>query len=214
MCLEAYLQGQDLRELVVSADTIIPTDTTENVESRRKWKITYAKALFALRTSIDKEYIDHVREVSSSKHVWETLERLFIKQNATRLHLLENELAMLTQGGMSVFEYFLKTKFIYVEISELDPNEKISEAHMRRFLIRGLKEYMPSVISIQGWPNQPSVEVLENLLSNQEALAKQMARKSEPDAILFSKEKFNKKNTSTKNKNHENGSSSKRTTEC
>ncbi|KAL0453679.1 UNVERIFIED_CONTAM: Retrovirus-related Pol polyprotein from transposon RE1 [Sesamum latifolium] len=107
---------------------------------------------------------------------------------------------------MSIFEYFLKVKNICAEISELDPHEKISEARMRRFLIRGLKkEYTPFVVSVQGWPNQPSVEELENLLSNQEALAKQMARSSEPNGVLFSKGKFNRKNVSTRNKSNENG---------
>ncbi|KAL0404476.1 UNVERIFIED_CONTAM: hypothetical protein Sradi_2088400 [Sesamum radiatum] len=195
MCMEAYLQGEDLWELVAGADAEIPADTTENAESRRKWKIKCGKALFALRTSIGKEHIDHVRDVSSPKQVWETLERLFTKKNAARLQLLKNELAMLTQGGMSVSEYFSKVKNVCPEISELDPHEKISEARMRRFLICGLKkEYTPFVISVQGWSNQPSVEELENLLSNKEALAKQMARSSELDSVLFSKGKFNRKN--------------------
>ncbi|KAL0453678.1 UNVERIFIED_CONTAM: hypothetical protein Slati_1345900 [Sesamum latifolium] len=61
MCMEVYLQGQDLWELVAGGNAEIPADTTENVESRWKWKIKCGKALFALRTSIGKEYIDHVR---------------------------------------------------------------------------------------------------------------------------------------------------------
>lgn len=97
---------------------------------------------------------------------------------------MENELAMLTQGGMSISEYFLRVKSICAEISELDPDEEIGEARMRRFLIRGLKkEYNPFVTSIQGWSKQPSVEELENLLSNQEALAKQMAFSSQRTRI-------------------------------
>ncbi|KAL0340496.1 UNVERIFIED_CONTAM: hypothetical protein Sradi_4566400 [Sesamum radiatum] len=83
---------------------------------------------------------------------------------------------------------------ICAEISELDPAEKISEARLRRFLIRGLqKEYNPYVTSVQGWEKQPSVEELENLLSNQEALAKQMAKNFnfEQDAVLFSRGKLN-----------------------
>lgn len=173
MCMEAYLQGQDLQELVAGSDSEIPVDNPENVEPRRNWKIKYGKALFALRTSISKELIDHVRNVGSPKQIWETLERLFSKKNTTRLQFLENELAMTVQGDMSIPEYFLQVKSICAEISELDANEKINEARVRRFLIRGLKkEYAPFVTSIQGWANQPSIEELENLLSNQEALAK------------------------------------------
>ncbi|KAK9120307.1 hypothetical protein Syun_017924 [Stephania yunnanensis] len=59
MCMEAYLQGQDLWDLVSGADIEIPADTLENSEPRRKWKIKCGKALFALRTSISKEFIDH-----------------------------------------------------------------------------------------------------------------------------------------------------------
>nr|XP_009783311.1 PREDICTED: uncharacterized protein LOC104231940 [Nicotiana sylvestris] len=64
MCMEAYLLGQDLWDLIVGAEADIPANTPENAEPRRKWKIK----------------------------------------------------------------------------CELDPDEKIGEARMRRFLIRGLKE--------------------------------------------------------------------------
>ena len=139
--------------------------------------------------------------MSSPKEVWQTLESVCTKKNTARLQLLENELAMLTQGGMSVSEYFLRIKSCCAEISEIDTNEKISEARLRRYLIRGLrKEYGPFVTSIQGWSNQPSVEQLENLLCNQEALAKQMAKNLDSDAVLFSKGKSNKKNAWTSNK--------------
>ncbi|OIS98413.1 hypothetical protein A4A49_60956 [Nicotiana attenuata] len=77
MCMEAYLQGEDLWDLIVGAEADIAANTLENAEPRWKWKIKCGKALFALRTSIGKEFIDHVRDVSSPKEVWETLERLF-----------------------------------------------------------------------------------------------------------------------------------------
>ncbi|KAK3025135.1 hypothetical protein RJ639_043917 [Escallonia herrerae] len=199
MCMEAYLQGQDLWDLVSGADSVVPDDIPENVEAQRKWKIKCGKALFALRTSISREYIDHVRDVDSPREVWGTLERLFTKKNTARLQLLENDLATLTQGGMSISEYFLKVKNICSVISQLDMDEPISEARLRRYLIRGLrKEYMPFVTSVQGWAVQPSVEELENLLSNQEALAKQISRKSisEADDVLFSKWKLKEKENS------------------
>lgn len=70
---------------------------------------------------------------------------MFSQKNTARLQLLENELAMLTQGGISISEYFVRVNNICAEISELDPDEKIGEAKTQRFLIRGLKkEYNPS----------------------------------------------------------------------
>lgn len=200
ICMEAFLQGQALWELV-GADAEIPADTPENAESRRRWKIKCGKALFSLRTSISKEFIDHVHD-SSLKEVWEMLESLFTKKNAARLQLLDNELAILKQGSMSFSRYFLRIKSICSEISEIDADEKISEARLRRYLVCGLKEYGPFVTSIQGWSTQPSIQELENFLSNQEALAKQMAKSFESDAVLFSKGKP-KKDKSCGNKNKE-----------
>ena len=66
------------------------------------------------------------------------------------------------------------------EISELDAKEPVSDVRLRRYLIRGLrKEFMPFVSSIQGWANQPMVIELENLLSNEGALVKQMTSGNE-----------------------------------
>ncbi|KAI9082780.1 hypothetical protein K1719_035237 [Acacia pycnantha] len=61
-------ENQNLWELIAGVDTII-VDVHENVKSRRRWKIKCGKALFALRTSISKGFIDHVRDVSSPKQV-------------------------------------------------------------------------------------------------------------------------------------------------
>ena len=61
LCMEAYLEGQDLWDLIEGDDIEIPADTPPNAELRRQWKIKCGKALFSLRTLISKEYIDHVR---------------------------------------------------------------------------------------------------------------------------------------------------------
>lgn len=44
-----------------------PIDTHDNAESRRKLKIKCGKSLFAFRTSIIKNLIDHVRDIISQK---------------------------------------------------------------------------------------------------------------------------------------------------
>ncbi|KAJ4828077.1 hypothetical protein Tsubulata_049920 [Turnera subulata] len=102
---------------------------------------------------------------------------MYTQKNIATLQLLKNELAMLTQGGMSISKYFLRVNNLCKEISELDPDQKISEASQRRFLIRGLKKkYTSFVTSIQGWASQTTIEELESLLANQEALAELYSR--------------------------------------
>ncbi|WOL20443.1 hypothetical protein Cni_G29248 [Canna indica] len=67
--------------------------------------------------------------------------------------------------------------------------KKISESKTERHNTRGLNPvYASFIASIQGWAQQPSLEELENLLSSQESLAKQMASvslKNEDDKCSF-----------------------------
>ena len=104
------------------------------------------------------------------------METLLTKKNTARLQFLETELANTNQGSVTIAQHFQKVKSLCAEISELDLDKPIKEARMRRYLIRGIKkEYTPFLTSIQGWANQSSIVELENLLTNQEALAMQMA---------------------------------------
>ncbi|KAK3017548.1 hypothetical protein RJ639_007420 [Escallonia herrerae] len=59
------------------------------------------KALFALRCSVHKDLIEHIRDLEKPKEVWETLEKLFKKKKKSRLQMLENELANTTQGWVN-----------------------------------------------------------------------------------------------------------------
>ncbi|KAK4426940.1 hypothetical protein Salat_1462800, partial [Sesamum alatum] len=59
LCMEAFLQGQNLWDLIEGDETSISADTSQNAELWRKWKIKCGKALLALRILISKEYIDH-----------------------------------------------------------------------------------------------------------------------------------------------------------
>jgi len=116
---------------------------------------------------------------AKAQEIWQTLDRLFKEKDEARLQILENELVNTTQGNLSISDYFLNIKNLCSEISLLNPEEAISEAQIRRIIIRGLKaEYIPYVTSIQEWVQQPSLEEFENLLSSQESLAKQMTNVS------------------------------------
>ena len=123
LCMEAFLQGQDLWDLMAKNDMKMPPDTPDTMEARRKWKVKYGKMLFVLRMMVNKELIDHIRDLDTPKDVWETLEKLFPKKNVARLQLLENELASTVQGNLTIAEYFLKIKNLCADLSE-----KISEA--------------------------------------------------------------------------------------
>ncbi|KAJ0100063.1 hypothetical protein Patl1_21759 [Pistacia atlantica] len=141
--------------------------------------------------------MDHVRDVKSPKQVCETLESLNTQKNTMRLQYLDNELAGMTQGNLSISDYFLKIKNLCAEISELDPQERISDSRQRCYLIRGLrKEFMPFISSVQGWANQPLIIELENLQANQQELVKQMSGSSKSlshgEDVLYTKDQEKK----------------------
>ena len=96
--MESYLQGQDLWEIVAGGETIPP----ENAETLRKWKIKARKALFAIKTSIEEEMLEHIKHVNTPKAAWDTFSTLFSKKNDVRLQLLENELMLVAQQDMTI----------------------------------------------------------------------------------------------------------------
>ncbi|GKV48208.1 hypothetical protein SLEP1_g55034 [Rubroshorea leprosula] len=175
-CMESYLIGEDLWDVVDGNDITAPANNEENAEAFKQWRQRNAKAEFSLKRSISHGMFEHIIRCKSANEIWETLDRLFNKKDVARLQFLENQLSNACQGDLSMAQFFLKIKNLCSEISILDPDEPISEARMKRHIVRGLKpEYIPYVTSIQGWAQQPSLEEFENLLSSQESLAKQMA---------------------------------------
>ncbi|KAG6790464.1 hypothetical protein POTOM_006618 [Populus tomentosa] len=159
-------------EVVNGRETLQPeTEDTNGI--LRKWKIKVGKTLFALKTTIDDDMLEHIRDVKTPKKAWDTFAKLFSKKNDTRLQLLESELLSITQHNMIVAQYFHKVKSLSCEISELDSQAPIQETRMKRIVIHGLRsEYRGFITAVQGWENQISLVEFENLLAGQEALAK------------------------------------------
>ena len=105
--------------------------------------------MFAIKTSIEEEMLEHIRHLNTPKEVWDTFSTLFSKKNDVRLQLLENELMSVAQRDMTITQYFIKVKSLYRKISELDPTSNIFDSRMRRIIIHGLRpEYRSFVAAI------------------------------------------------------------------
>ncbi|KAH0720607.1 hypothetical protein KY285_005428 [Solanum tuberosum] len=168
-CIMSYMQGQDLWKVINGSEVTQPEAEDAN-GTLRKWKIKAGKTMFALKTAIDKDVLEHVCDAKTLKEAWDTLATLFSKKNNARLQLLERELLSTEQRDMTIAQYFHKVKRICREISNLDSTTPIGET--------------------RGWPNQPSLVEFKNLLVGQEAMAKQMAGlsiKNEEEAIYTNK---------------------------
>ncbi|KAH9779126.1 hypothetical protein KPL71_007607 [Citrus sinensis] len=219
-CIESYLQGQDLWEVVGGSEVTQPAAEDAN-GVLRKWKIKAGKAMFALKTTIEEEMLEHIRDAKSPKEAWDTFATLFSKRNDTKLQLLENELLSMAQRDMAVAQYFHKVKSICREISELDPTAAIGETRIKRIIVHGLRpEYRSFVAAVQGWPTQPSLVEFENLLTGQEAMAKKMGEvslKGEEEALYTNQSrsgsrqhnKGGSRKTGEQTKSHQGGNGSR-----
>ncbi|XP_031263289.1 spindle and kinetochore-associated protein 1 homolog [Pistacia vera] len=170
--------------------------TTELVKRKHFFLETDMKGLALKFDNTEKAILTVLRHLDAKEENLKVVKRKFCLFAAIKVANGGNtQYGMEKLVGNNNYKYWRMCMEAYLQ--EIDTDDKISEACLRRYLVGGLrKEYRPFVISLQGWSQRPSVEELENLLSNQEALAKQMAKKFESDAVLFSKGKPNNKNTS------------------
>lgn len=147
MCIESYLQGQDLCGVVGGSKTTLPKAKVKTVnpnqkpdetpkiveeenDALRKWRIKVGKAMYVLKTTVDKELVEYIRKAETRRlHI---LVALFSKKNNVRLQLLESELMTISQGDLTINQCFKKVKSLCNEIAELDHEEKINEQWMRR----------------------------------------------------------------------------------
>ncbi|KAE8691333.1 protein TOPLESS [Hibiscus syriacus] len=106
-CIESYLQGQDLW-VVFGGSEVTQLAVKDANGVLRKWKIKAGKAMYALKTTIEEEMLEHIRDAKSPKKAWDTFGTLFSKRNDTKLQLLKNELLSIAQRDMIVIQYFHK----------------------------------------------------------------------------------------------------------
>nr|GEU82730.1 sucrose transport protein SUC1 [Tanacetum cinerariifolium] len=64
--LMSYLQGQDLWEIVNGSDTTSPLREDAN-GILKKWKVRVGKALFILKTTVEDEVLEHIRDSLTPK---------------------------------------------------------------------------------------------------------------------------------------------------
>ncbi|KAJ8759956.1 hypothetical protein K2173_010812 [Erythroxylum novogranatense] len=140
----SYMQGQDMWE-VVNGSKVTPSEAGDENSVLREWKIKAGKAMFALKTTVEEDVLEHIRYANTLKDAWDMFAKLFSKKNHTRLQLLESDL---------------------LSIYKLDLEAPIIETRVKRIIIHSLRlEFGGFVAAIQGWQTQPSLIEFENMLA-------------------------------------------------
>ncbi|KAF1876502.1 hypothetical protein Lal_00021216 [Lupinus albus] len=103
------MQGQDLWE-VVSGNEVKQPEVEDANRTLRKWKIKSGKTMFVLKTIVEEDVLEHIRDTKTPKEAWDVFSKLFSKKNDTKLPLLESELLLMAQRDMTIAQYFHKVK--------------------------------------------------------------------------------------------------------
>lgn len=80
----SYMQGQDLW-LVVNGSEVNQPQAEDANGTLWKWKIKAGKTMFALKTTIEEDVLEHIRDAKTLKEAWDTFTNMFSKKNDTRL---------------------------------------------------------------------------------------------------------------------------------
>lgn len=200
-CLESYLQGQDLWEVVGGSETAAPT--RENAEALRRWagKAMYVRAEDnRIKGTVGTYSFGRPKDQNRLGTRWQ-----HYLPGPTML--CSTPLSGRSPRGRD--RPVVHESDLCHEISQLDPESRISETRMRRIITRGLKpEYKGFMTAIRGWPTQPSPLELESLLANQETMARQMASVSVKDEeeALFTRGARSKKTETAESSRRREGS--------
>ena len=68
-------------------ETTPPTDE----EEKRKWRIKVGKAMYVLSVTVEDEFLQRIKDLTTPKEAWDTLASLFTRKSDAKLQLLENE---------------------------------------------------------------------------------------------------------------------------
>ena len=78
----SYLQGQDLWEVIGGSEITLLQEDSNGV--LLKWRIKADNTTFALKTTIEEEMLEHIRDDKTPKEIWDMFMMDFSKKNDTR----------------------------------------------------------------------------------------------------------------------------------
>ena len=111
---QIYLKGKELWGHIDGPDP----KPREDVKAISTWETKDAKIMTWLLSSVDPQYILNLRPYKSAKGMWDYLKQVYQQDNSARRFHLEHELSQLTQGTMSIQDYyhFIRLWTDYIEI--------------------------------------------------------------------------------------------------
>ncbi|XP_047973032.1 uncharacterized protein LOC125215610 [Salvia hispanica] len=145
-----YLIGQDLWDIVGGESTTPPTG---DAKARMEWEMKCGRTMFVLMVAVEDEQMQRIRSAKIPKEAWRRCGKFRRPLSPRR-----------TKQSCSAWRM------------SYSPSRNGSLL-MRRIIIYGLRpEFTGLVTATRGWATQPTLDELENILSNEETLDNKMSK--------------------------------------
>jgi len=122
---QLFVTGKELWGHIDGSDPT-PTDPTK----LDQWKVKDARVMTWLLGSIDPLIVLNLRPYKTAKAMWDYLQKVYNQDHSARRFQLEHEIAMYSQGGLSVQDYFSGFQNLWAEFTDIVyatiPSESIS----------------------------------------------------------------------------------------
>jgi len=128
------------------ATTAAPSSSSIN-PSFQPWYHQDKLILSALVSSLSEPILANVVNLTTSREVWLTLEKMFSSQSKSRVMQSRYQLATLKKGALSIADYFQKAQTLAHTLAASE--EPLKSSEFISYLLAGLNsEYDPLVTSI------------------------------------------------------------------
>ena len=112
---QLYLEGKELWGFV-DGSTKIPDEDEKRILS---WKTKDAKIKSWVLSSVEPNFILHLRPCKTAKEMWEHLKKVYYQNHAGKQFQLEFEIANYTQGTWSIQDYYSGFLAIWSDYDEI-----------------------------------------------------------------------------------------------
>ncbi|KAL0371767.1 UNVERIFIED_CONTAM: hypothetical protein Scaly_0858300 [Sesamum calycinum] len=110
--------GAKMKLSFINGKSINPEEVSDECE---QWVRTDCMVTSWILNSISKEIVESFLYINSARELWMELEAYFGESNKPMIYQIQREIASVSQGNLSVSEYYPKLKRLWDELTCLKP---------------------------------------------------------------------------------------------
>nr|GME10774.1 retrovirus-related Pol polyprotein from transposon TNT 1-94 isoform X7 [Ipomoea batatas] len=114
---ELFVKGKELWSHINESDSA--PDKEKEKEKYAKWEVKDAQIMSWILGSVEPSILINLKPYKTSRGMWDYLKKVYIQNNSARRFQLELELGQLSQGSMSIQEFYSSFETLWVEYTDI-----------------------------------------------------------------------------------------------